>query len=76
MEVVKVDDQRKLFIPKATWERKRLAGEVEILETENGVVLRPRRDGGYALNETPNVDWTSALTVSLDRVSFDDLSLT
>lgn len=75
MEMVKVDGQGRLVIPKDIRERRGLTGEVEVLETDEGVVLRPRRAKAWdsVLNGKLRVDWGSALAVSLEKVSVDSL---
>lgn len=75
MEVVKVDEQGRLVIPKALRERRGLTGEVEVLETDEGVVLRPKRGKAWdsLLNEKLRVEWGKALAVSLEKMSVDDL---
>lgn len=75
MEVVTLDEQGRLIIPKRIRERKGLTGEVEILEAEEGVIIRPKKTKNWdnVLKEKLGVDWASALAVSLEGISMDDL---
>jgi len=75
MEVVKIDDQGRLVIPKTIRERRGLDGEIELLETDEGVLLRPKRERSWEqlLCEKLKVDWSRALSISLEDVSIDDL---
>ena len=77
MEVVKIDEQGRLVIPKTIRERKGLNGEIELLETSEGVLLRPRKERSWEplLGEKLRVDWSRALSVSLEDISIDDLIL-
>lgn len=78
MEVVRMDEQGRLVIPKGIRERKGLTGELEMRETEDGVVLRPRRQRSWDVVLSPKlrVDWSRALSVSLEKRSTDDLLFT
>lgn len=78
MEVVRMDEQGRLVIPKGIRERKGLTGELEMRETEDGVVLRPRRQRSWdvVLSRKLRVDWSRALSVSLEKRSTDDLLFT
>ncbi len=75
MEVARIDEQGRVVIPKTIRERRGLTGEVEILEVEEGVVLRPRRERSWdsVLSKKVKVDWSGALVISLENVSVDDL---
>lgn len=75
MEVVKIDRQGRLIIPKTIREKKGLTGEVEIFEVEEGVILKSRkaRTWDSILNDKLKVEWSKALAVSLEGVSVDDL---
>jgi AbrB family looped-hinge helix DNA binding protein len=75
MEVVKIDEQGRLVIPKTIRERRGLEGEIEVLETDEGVLLRPKREGSWEqlLGEKLTVDWSRVLAISLEDVSIDDL---
>lgn len=75
MEVVRIDEQGRLVIPKSIRERKGMVGEVLLEEVENGVLLRPKRKGGWnlILDRKPDVEWSSVLSISLESASADDL---
>ena len=77
MEVVKIDEQGRLVIPKGIRERKGLKGEVQVLETEEGVIVKPRKAVSWdeMLDRKVKVDWSKALTVSLEDISLDELLL-
>lgn len=71
---LKVDKQGRILIPKDIRERKGLKGEVEVVEVEEGLLIRPFRKGWDNLfAKRVKVDWSKALTVSLEDVSVDDL---
>jgi len=74
VETVTVDPQGRIVIPKEIRERKRLQGEVEIIEVEEGLLLRPsRREWDKVFGEKVKVNWRKALSVSLENISMDDL---
>lgn len=75
MEVVKIDDQGRLVIPKTIRERRGFDGEIELLETDEGVLLRPKRERSWEqlLGEKLTVDWSRAISISLEDVSIDDM---
>ncbi|MCP8308301.1 MAG: AbrB/MazE/SpoVT family DNA-binding domain-containing protein [archaeon] len=77
MEVVKIDSQGRIIIPKSLREKKGLNDEVEILEMEEGIILRPKKDKSWdeILSKKIKVDWSNALTVSLESLSIDDIIL-
>ena len=71
---LKVDKQGRILIPKDIRERKGLKSEVEVVEVEEGLLIRPFRKGWDNLfAKRVKVDWSKALTVSLEDVSVDDL---
>lgn len=71
---VRVDRQGRIVIPKDVRDRKGLKGEVEVIEVEEGVLLRPpTRRWDELLGKKVRVDWKKALTVSLENFSVDDL---
>jgi len=77
MEVVKIDSQGRIVIPKSLREKKGLNDEVEILEMEEGIILRPKKGKSWdeILSKKIKVDWHNALTVSLESLSIDDIIL-
>ena len=71
---LKVDKQGRILIPKDIRERKGLKSEVEVVEVEEGLLIRPFRKGWDNLfAKKVKVDWSKALMVSLEDVSVDDL---
>jgi len=71
---LKVDKQGRILIPKDIRERKGLKGEVEVVEVEEGLLIRPfRKSWDNLFAKKVKVDWSKALTVSLEDVSVDDL---
>lgn len=71
--VVRVDRQGRIVIPKEVRERKKLEGEVEVVEVEEGVLVRShRREWDRFFANKVGVNWQKALAVSLENVSIDD----
>ncbi|MGQ9722590.1 MAG: AbrB/MazE/SpoVT family DNA-binding domain-containing protein [Candidatus Jordarchaeum sp.] len=70
----RIDDQGRLVIPKDIRKKWRLKGEVDIVEVEDGVLIRPKK-GGWKdfLIKKVKVDWNRAVAVSLEKVSVDEL---
>ena len=70
----RIDNQGRLVIPKDVREKWRLKGEVDIVEVDDGVLIRPRK-GGWKdfLSKKVKVDWNRAVAVSLEKVSVDEL---
>lgn len=77
MEVARVDRQGRLLIPKSLREKKGLKDEVELVDIEEGIIVRPKRarSWGDILSRKLKVEWAEALTVSLEKLSLDDLLL-
>ena len=75
MEVVKIDKQGRVVIPKSVRERKGLKGEIELVETDEGIILRPlkARTWDSVLSKKVSVNWDEAVSVSLDNISMDEL---
>jgi AbrB family looped-hinge helix DNA binding protein len=72
----RVDDQGRLVIPKEVREKWRLKGEVDIVEVDDGVLIRPRKSSWKDfITKKVKVDWNRAVAVSLEEVSVDDLML-
>jgi AbrB family looped-hinge helix DNA binding protein len=73
-EKTKIDKQGRVLIPKELREKIGLTGEVEILEVDRGIFLRPLEKSWDDLFKTKlKVDWQRAMTVSLEDYSIDDL---
>lgn len=70
----RVDEQGRLVIPKEIREKWGLKGEVDIVEMNEGVLIRPVK-GNWKnfLTKKVKVDWNKAATVSLEGVSVDEL---
>ncbi|MEM2959866.1 MAG: AbrB/MazE/SpoVT family DNA-binding domain-containing protein [Candidatus Jordarchaeaceae archaeon] len=70
----RIDDQGRIVIPKDVREKWNLKGEVEIVEIEGGVLIRPKKSGWEDfLSRKVKVDWNRAVAVSLEKVSVDEL---
>ncbi|MBS7250656.1 MAG: AbrB/MazE/SpoVT family DNA-binding domain-containing protein [Candidatus Freyarchaeota archaeon] len=70
----RIDDQGRIVIPKDVREKWNLKGEVEIVEVEGGVLIRPKKSGWEDfLSRKVKVDWNRAIAVSLEKVSVDEL---
>ncbi|MEM2135102.1 MAG: AbrB/MazE/SpoVT family DNA-binding domain-containing protein [Candidatus Jordarchaeaceae archaeon] len=70
----RIDDQGRIVIPKDVREKWNLKGEVEIVEIEGGVLIRPKKSGWEDfLSRKVKVDWNRAVAVSLESVSVDEL---
>lgn len=63
------------MIPKEMRKRKGLKGVVEVVETEEGVVIRPLKAKLWEplFRRRIRVNWERALAVSLENLSVDDL---
>jgi len=70
----RIDEQGRLVIPKDVREKWNLKGEVEMVEVEGGVLIRPKK-GGWEdfLSRKVKVDWSRAVAISLESVSVDEL---
>lgn len=70
----RVDEQGRLVIPKEIREKWGLKGEVDIVEMNEGVLIRPVK-GSWKnfLTRKVKVDWNRAAAVSLEGVSVDEL---
>lgn len=75
MEVVNVDSQGRILIPKPLRDKIGLTGEAELTETSDGILLRPKRPRSWeqVLERKLKADWKSALAVSLEGISLDDI---
>ena len=75
MEVAKVDGQGRILIPKLLREKAGLVGEAELVEVEEGILLRPKKPRSWEqiLEKKVKVDWKQALAVSLEGLSIDDV---
>jgi len=74
VQTVGVDQQGRVVIPKELRERKKLQGEIEIIEVNEGLLLRPlRREWNKIFDNKAKVNWHKALAVSLESISIDDL---
>ena len=73
--MTKIDEEGRVVIPKKIRERKKLEGEIELVETNEGVLLRPKtaRNWNRLFENKIRVDWKKALTVSLEDISIDEL---
>ncbi|MEM3563222.1 MAG: AbrB/MazE/SpoVT family DNA-binding domain-containing protein [Candidatus Freyarchaeota archaeon] len=70
----RIDDQGRIVIPKDVREKWNLKGEVEIVEIEGGVLIRPKKSGWEDfLSRKVKVDWNRAVAGSLEKVSVDEL---
>jgi AbrB family looped-hinge helix DNA binding protein len=47
VDLAKIDEEGRVLIPKKIRERKRLEGEIELVETDDGVLLRPKFAKGW-----------------------------
>ena len=73
-ERAKIDKQGRVIIPKELREKLDLKGEIEIIETEQGLLIRPlRKSWSKLFSKKVKVDWRRALAVSLENASVDDL---
>lgn len=73
-EKTKIDKQGRVLIPKELREKVGLTGDVEILEVEQGLFLRPlEKSWDILFKKKLSVDWKRAMTVSLEDFSIDDL---
>jgi|GEM_PF-1670630 len=77
LELVKIDPQGRVVIPKEIRERKGLKGVVEVVETEEGVIIRPLKAKSWKplFRRRIRVDWDRALAVSLENLNVDDFML-
>ena len=77
LELVKIDSQGRVVIPKEIRERKGLEGVLEVVETEEGVIIRPLRAKSWEplFRRRIRVNWGRTLAVSLEGLSIDDLML-
>jgi AbrB family looped-hinge helix DNA binding protein len=75
MEVVKIDSQGRVLVPKALRERLGLTDEIELVQVKDGILLRSRKLKTWEqiLSEKLKVDWKRAIAVSLEEVSMDDV---
>jgi AbrB family looped-hinge helix DNA binding protein len=75
MEVVKIDSQGRVLVPKALRERLGLTDEIELIQVKDGILLRSRKLKTWQqiLSEKLKVDWKQAMAISLEGVSMDDL---
>lgn len=74
MEVVRIDPQGRILIPKNIRDKAGLAGEAELVPVRDGILLRPRKPASWEqfLKDKLKVDWKRALTVSLEGSSVDE----
>lgn len=73
-EKTKIDKQGRVLIPKELREKMRLTGEVEILEVDRGLYIRPlEKSWDNLFNKKLKVEWQKAMSVSLEDISIDDL---
>jgi len=74
MEVVRIDPQGRILIPKNIRDKAGLAGEAELVPVRDGILLRPRKPISWEqfLKDKLKVDWKRALSVSLEGSSVDE----
>lgn len=77
MAVAKVDRQGRIIIPKSLRDKKGLTDQVELVEVEDGIIIRPKKASSWdhMLSKKLKVEWSNALTVSLEKLSLDDVLL-
>ena len=75
--LVKIDDQGRVIIPKDLREKKKLNGEIEIEEINDGLILRPKKDLTWKefFKEKFEIDWDKIQKLDLSEESLDDLWL-